>query len=145
MGFLSHLFHPWGFIVQILALVLFFRRRADTIWLWIILIGGFVGAAAFILVEVLPSAGLARQAFQSRGRKTRIAAVEIAIVDNPSVANLRSVRVSWDERCSQEESDHDARHMPRPCCCGARPQRPIASLESQGSRWCRCSSSLAPR
>jgi len=27
MGFISHLFYPWGFILQILALVHFFRRR----------------------------------------------------------------------------------------------------------------------
>ena len=43
MGFLSHLFYPWGFILQIAALVHFFwRRRAGFIWLWIIFIGGMM-------------------------------------------------------------------------------------------------------
>jgi hypothetical protein len=99
MGFFTHLFYPWGFIVQIVALVHFFRRRADMFWLWIILIGGFVGAAAYILVEVLPDASLIRQAFQSHGRKTRIAVVEAALVDNPSVANLEELgELYWDEK-----------------------------------------------
>jgi hypothetical protein len=99
MGFFTHLFYPWGFIVQIAALVHFFRRRADMFWLWIILIGGFVGAAAYILIEVLPDAALIRQVFQSHGRKTRIAVVEAALVDNPSVANLEELgELYWDEK-----------------------------------------------
>ena len=54
MGFFSHLFYPWGFIVQIAAVAHFFwRRRASFIWLWIIFIGGFVGAAAYLIVEVV--------------------------------------------------------------------------------------------
>ena len=52
MGFLGHLFYPWGFVVQIAALVHFFwRRRASHVWLWVIFIGviggllsiGFIG------------------------------------------------------------------------------------------------------
>ena len=100
MGFLSHLFYPWGFIVQIAALVHFFwRRRASFIWVWIIFIGGFVGAAAYLIVEVLSEADLLRAALERRARKRRIADVEARILDNPSVANLEELgELYWDEK-----------------------------------------------
>jgi hypothetical protein len=100
MGFLSHLFYPWGFVVQIAALVHFFwRRRASSVWLWIIFIGGFVGAAAYLIVEVLAEADLLRTALERRARKTRISGVEAQIIDNPSVANLEELgELYWDEK-----------------------------------------------
>ena len=100
MGFLSHLFYPWGFVVQIAALVHFFwRRRANFVWLWIIFIGGFVGAAAYLIVEVLAEADLLRTALERRARKGRISGVEAQIIDNPSVANLEELgELYWDER-----------------------------------------------
>src|SRR5258705_10011208 len=100
MGFLSHLFYPWGFLVQIVALVHFFwRRRSSFIWVWIIFIGGFVGAAAYLIVEVLSEADLFRMALQGRARKARISGVEAQILDNPSVANLEELgELFWDEK-----------------------------------------------
>jgi hypothetical protein len=100
MGFFSHLFYPWGFVVQIAALVHFFwRRRAGYIWLWVIFIGGFVGAAAYLIVEVLSEADLLRKAFERRARKERIGTVEAQILDNPSLANLEELgELYWDEK-----------------------------------------------
>jgi hypothetical protein len=100
MGFFSHLFYPWGFIVQIIALVHFFwRRRASFVWVWIIFIGGFVGAAAYLIVEVIAEADLLRAALDRRARKTRISGVEAQIIDNPSVANLEELgELYWDEK-----------------------------------------------
>jgi len=100
MGFFSHLFYPWGFILQIAALAHFFwRRRASSVWLWIVFIGGFVGAAAYFIVEVFSEADLLRAALHRRDRKSRIATVEARILDNPSVANLEELgELYWDER-----------------------------------------------
>jgi hypothetical protein len=100
MGFFSHLFYPWGFIVQIAALVHFFwRRRANSIWLWIIFIGGFVGAAAYLIVEVVAEADLLRAALERRARKERISGVEARTLDNPSLANLEELgELYWDEK-----------------------------------------------
>jgi len=100
MGFFSHLFYPWGFVVQIAALAHFFwRRRASFVWVWIIFIGGFVGAAAYLIVEVLAEADLLRRAFERRSRKERIGTVEAQIVDNPSVANLEELgELYWDAK-----------------------------------------------
>lgn len=57
LGF-SHLFYPWGFLLQIAALVHFVKRRPENYWLWIILIGGPIGAGAYLLVEAVPDARL---------------------------------------------------------------------------------------
>ena len=88
---LRQLFYPWGFLVQIVALVHFVRRRPDNYWLYIIFFGGFLGASAYIVVEVLPDAGLLRGVFQGFGRRSRIQALEIQIIDNPAAGNYEEL------------------------------------------------------
>ncbi len=88
---LSYLFYPWGYIVQILAIVHFVRRRPETYWFFIIFFGGFLGASVYIVAEVLPDLGLLRGVFQGFGRRSRIQKVETDIVDNPSPANYEEL------------------------------------------------------
>ena len=88
---LRQLFYPWGFVVQAVALIHFARRRPEGYWLYVILFGGFVGATAYIVVEVLPDAGLLRGVFQGFGRRSRIQALEIQIIDNPSAGNYEEL------------------------------------------------------
>ena len=88
---LNYFFYPWGYILQILALVHAIRRRPEYYWYLIIFMGGMLGAVAYILIEVLPDAGLARNAFAGLGRKSRIRAVETTILDNPSAANYEEL------------------------------------------------------
>ncbi len=96
---LSYLFYPWGFLVQILALVHFFRRRPEGYWLWVIFFGGFLGAAVYLLVEALPDAASLGNTYRGYGRRSRIAEVENAILDNPSAANFEELgELYWDEK-----------------------------------------------
>ena len=88
---LSHLFYPWGFILQILAIVHFVKRRPENYWFFIIFFGGFLGAGIYIVAEVLPDLGLLRGVFQGFGRKSRIQTVETQILDNPSAANYEEL------------------------------------------------------
>jgi hypothetical protein len=88
---LNYFLYPWGYILQILALVHAVRRRPEAYWYLIILMGGMLGAVAYIIIEVLPDAGLARNAFTGLGRKSRIRAVETTILDNPSAANFEEL------------------------------------------------------
>ena len=88
---LTHLFYPWGFIVQIVALIHFVRRRPENYWLYIILLGGFVGSSAYLLVEAVPDLGLLRGVFRGFGRRTRIQKLETDILDNPSAANFEEL------------------------------------------------------
>jgi hypothetical protein len=88
---LSHLFYPWGILLQLLALVHFVKRRPETYWLWIILIGGPIGAGAYLLVEVAPDARLLGGIFQGFGRRSRIQKLEMEILDNPSAGNYEEL------------------------------------------------------
>ena len=91
MGFIG-LFYPWGVILQAVAILHFVRRRPDNYWLWIILIGGGLGALVYIVAEV--DAGCepaARLAYDAVGRRRRIRDLETAILDNPSVGNIEEL------------------------------------------------------
>jgi len=102
---LSYLFYPWGIIVQIIALVHFVRRRPENYWFFIILFGGFIGASAYVLVEVIPDANLLRGVFQGFGRRSRIQKLEIQILDNPSPGNYEELG----ELCLEEKKYAKAR------------------------------------
>jgi len=85
------LFYPYGIILQALAIMHFVRRRPDTFWLWVILIGGGLGALVYIMAEVVPDAGLLRGAFQVFPRRKRIKELEAAVLENPSVGNYEEL------------------------------------------------------
>jgi len=84
---LTGLFYPWGLILQAVAVVHFVRRRPDTYWLWIILIGGGLGAMVYIVAEVIPDAGLLRGSLTGFSRRRRIHELERIILDNPAIGN----------------------------------------------------------
>ena len=88
---LRSLFYPWGFLVQIVALVHFVRRRPDTYWLYVIFFGGFLGASVYIAAEMFPDLGLLRGVFQGFGRRSRIQALQTQILDNPSAGNYEEL------------------------------------------------------
>src|SRR5438445_6184042 len=88
---LSHLFYPWGVVLQIMAIVHFVKRRPENYWLWIILIGGPIGASAYLLVEVAPDARLLGGVFQGFGWRSRIQTLETQILDNPSAGNYEEL------------------------------------------------------
>ena len=81
------LIYPYGIVLQALAILHFVRRRPETYWLWIILMFGGVGALIYIVVEVIPDAGLLRGTFQTFPRRKRIRELEGLVIDNPSVGN----------------------------------------------------------
>jgi hypothetical protein len=85
------LFFPYGIILQAIALLHFVRRRPDTFWLFVILMGGAPGALVYIAIEVAPDARLLRGAFQVFPRRKRIKELESAILDNPSVGNYEEL------------------------------------------------------
>ena len=90
MGFFF-LLYPWGLVLQAVALVHFIRRRPETLWLWIIIFLGPIGALAYILVEVVPDLGLLRHAYDALGRRKRIGHLEALVLENPSVGNYEEL------------------------------------------------------
>jgi hypothetical protein len=91
MGGLYFFLFPWNFIIQGIAIVHFIRRRPDTYWLWIILVGGGLGAIVYIFVEVLPDLGLLRDTFKVFPRRRRIRDLEAIILDNPAPGNYEEL------------------------------------------------------
>lgn len=85
------LFYPYGIFLQALAILHFVRRRPDTYWLWIILMGGGLGALVYIVVEMVPDARLLPGAYQVFPRRKRIRQLEAMIVDNPSIGNYEEL------------------------------------------------------
>jgi hypothetical protein len=91
MGLFSFFFHWWSFLLMAVAVVHFIRRRPDTYWIFIILFLGWIGAAIYIVAEVIPDAGLLRGSFQVFPRRRRIRELEAAIRDNPSAGNFEEL------------------------------------------------------
>jgi hypothetical protein len=54
---------------------------------WIILLGGGLGALVYIVAEVIPDAGLLRGSFHGFNRRRRIRDLERIVLDNPAVGN----------------------------------------------------------
>jgi hypothetical protein len=84
-------FYRYGIILQVLALMHFMRRRPDNYWLWIIFLGGGVGAAAYIVIEVIPDLGLLGQYFRVVSHRKRIKHLEVMVLDNPSAGNYEEL------------------------------------------------------
>jgi len=88
---LYYLLGPFGLVLQLIAIVHFIRRRPDGYWLWVIFIGGWLGAAVYIAMEVIPDLGLLGTAFRGFSRRSRIQALEGAVLDNPSAGNYEEL------------------------------------------------------
>jgi hypothetical protein len=83
--------YRWGLILQAVAIVHFIQRRPDTFWLWIILMGGGLGALVYIAAEMLPDAGLVRASFDGLSRRRRARDLEAIVLDNPAIGNLEEL------------------------------------------------------
>ena len=97
MGF-SHLFWPWGFVLQGLALVHFFRRRPEGYWFFVIMFLGALGALIYFVIEVVPDFDLLRGMFQRRGRQRRIGELTRIVQENSAIGNIEELAdLSFDE------------------------------------------------
>ena len=84
---LTGLFYPWGLILQAVAVFHFVRRRPAPFWLWVILLGGGLGALVYIGAEVLPDAALLRASLAGVTRRRRIRELEAIIQVNSAIGN----------------------------------------------------------
>src|ERR1700690_1098926 len=107
-SFLLYAFSWWGILVRIVALVHFIRRRPDFFWIWVILIHP-IGALVYIVVEVIPDAGLLRGSFQVFPRRRRIHELERIILDNPSAGNYEELGLLYldDENFAKAKESYD--------------------------------------
>ena len=83
-------FFSYGFILQLIAIVHWIRRRPENYWIWIILFFGPIGAAVYLIMEAAPDLG-SGQSFKGISRRRRIRVIEAAIIDNPSAGNYEEL------------------------------------------------------
>ena len=110
MGF-SALFYPWGLVLQAIAILHFVRRRPDTYWIWIILIGGGLGALVYIVAEMLPDVNLVVGSLEAFSRRRRIRQFEQIVIDNPAVGNLEELADLLLGKLPDENCDRVASHL----------------------------------
>jgi hypothetical protein len=84
-------FFSYGIILQVLAVVHWLRRRPDTFWLWIILIGGGLGALVYFVAEGLPDLALLGPTFRIFPRRKRMKQLRTMILDNPAPGNYEEL------------------------------------------------------
>ena len=113
---LGHLFYPWGFLVQGLAIVHFIRRRPENYWFYVIFFLGPPGAAVYILAEVLPDLGLLRGFFQGFGRRSRINTACCAITSRSGVP----LSSAWMTAPTKSRTDAMGTRMAKDCRAAAR-------------------------
>jgi len=89
-GFLRYLF-SYGFILQVIAVVHWAKKGRERYWIWLILIGGVLGALAYFIVEALPDWQDLQHSFTGPARRKRIAALRALILDNPSAGNYEEL------------------------------------------------------
>jgi hypothetical protein len=101
-------FSWWSIALRIVAVVHFIRRRPDFFWIWVILFH-WVGALVYIVVEVIPDAGLLRSSFQVFPRRRRIQELERTILDNPSAGNYEELGLLYldDGKFAQARTAYD--------------------------------------
>lgn len=84
-------FFRYGLILQALALIHFARRRPESFWLFVIIFLGGLGAAVYIVVEVVPDLGLLRGMVDRFGRRRRIKALESIVKDSSATGNAEEL------------------------------------------------------
>ena len=93
MGFLVHfIFTWWGLLLEVLALIHFFRRRPGVWWLLVILFLGPLGALIYLLLEAAPDLSfLSQQSARGFSRRKRIRELEALVQVNTAVGNFEEL------------------------------------------------------
>jgi hypothetical protein len=98
MAHAFQLFYFYGLLLQITAIVHFIRRRPDTYWLWIILFGGALGSAIYLLVEAVPDLKLLGVSFKLFHNRKRIHQLEWLVKENPAPANYEELGTLYSQQ-----------------------------------------------
>src|ERR1700728_4629192 len=128
---LSHLFFPWGILLQAIALIHALRRRPDTYWYWIIFIGAFLGALVYVVMEMIPDTRLLGDVFKGFNQRSRIQQLQTILLDNPSSGNYEGLGdlLLEQNRSARARDCYDQAIAARASSADAFYRRGICSLE----------------
>jgi hypothetical protein len=129
-SFLFFAFSWWSIALRIVAIVHFIRRRPNFFWLWVILFS-WIGALVYIVVEVIPDAGLLRSSFQVFPRRRRIQELQRIVLDNPSAGNYEELGLLYldDGNFAQARAAYDKAIASRADSVDAFYRRGVAEVE----------------
>jgi hypothetical protein len=81
----------YGVVFQVAAIIHWARKRPEAFWLWIILIGGIIGALAYFLIEGLPDFRNVQRTLRGPARRKRIRILRALVMQNPSAGNYEEL------------------------------------------------------
>lgn len=87
----GYYFDPISLLLVAIAVIHFIRRRPEIYWIWIILMGGGLGAVIYIFVEILPDLVSLRGSGNFFRRKQRITQLEALVRYNPAAGNYEEL------------------------------------------------------
>jgi hypothetical protein len=131
-SFLFFAFSWWSIALRIVAIVHFIRRRPNFFWLWVILFS-WIGALVYIVVEVIPDAGLLRGTFQMFPRRRRIQELQRIVLDNPASGNYEELGLLYldDGNFADARAAYDKAIASRADSVDAFYRRGVAEIELQ--------------
>ncbi|MGD0831295.1 MAG: tetratricopeptide repeat protein [Terracidiphilus sp.] len=128
MEFLGYLLYPVGLVLEVLAIIHYFRRRPEQYWFFVIVFLGPLGALIYLIMVALPEYNLFSQAFRGIPRRKRIDQLEAVALENPSAENyeelgdlymdegkLEQARAAFDKAIAAPFSTLDSYYR-RACC-----------------------------
>lgn len=89
-SWIGHLF-GYGFLFQVAAVIHWARKRPEAFWLFIIIIGGIIGALAYFLIEGLPDFRNVQRTLRGPARRKRINILRALVIQNPSAGNYEEL------------------------------------------------------
>jgi hypothetical protein len=91
MEFMAYLIYPLSLVLEIVAIVHYFKHRPQMYWFYVIVFAGPIGAAIYLAVNALPDYAVEFQAFRGVPRQRRITELEAKVEENPSAANFEEL------------------------------------------------------
>ena len=89
-SWIGHTF-GYGIVFQVAAVIHWSRKRPEAFWLWIIIIGGIIGALAYFLIEGLPDFRNVQRTLRGPARRKRIRILRALVIQNPSAGNYEEL------------------------------------------------------
>lgn len=89
-SWIGHLFR-YGLLFQVAAVIHWSRKRPEAFWLFIIIIGGIIGALAYFLIEGLPDFRNVQRTLRGPARRKRVHVLRAMVIENPSAGNYEEL------------------------------------------------------
>jgi hypothetical protein len=88
---LEFILYPLGLLIEVVAIVHYFKTRPQMYWFYVIIFMGPLGAAIYLGVNALPDSIATVQAIRGVPRQKRTTELEAKVEENPSAANYEEL------------------------------------------------------